>query len=128
MSESEAIEFEEFPSQLPRETTRKPKGKQPKKDAAVKQAKKVKEGKEIATKQPEWYDLHWVLSETADHLTRGLLKRTDLPPDVLDILRGILVLRESKDLFFAEGKSITAFSAMFWAEELKKWADNPNAP
>jgi len=85
-------------------------------------AKKPLSGKDIATKEPKWHELHWVLSETADHLVRSLLAREDIPTDAKDLLRGVLVLRESKELFYAEGNSVTPFSAMMWAEELGKWS------
>ncbi len=94
---------------------------------AAKEKKKPVSGKEIASKDPKWHELHWVLSETGDHLLRSLLERKDIPLDARDILKGILVLREAKELFYAEGKCVTPFSAMMWAEELSKWA-NLNTP
>lgn len=93
----------------------------------AKKEKKPVSGKEIASKDPKWHQLHWVLSETGDHLLRSVLERKDIPLDVKDILKGVLVLREAKELFYAEGNCVTPFSAMMWAEELSKWA-NLNTP
>ena len=89
---------------------------------AAKKEKKPLSGKDIATKEPKWHDLHWVLSETGDHILRSVLARKDIPLDAKELLNGVLVLREAKELFYAEGASVTPFSAMFWAEELSKWS------
>ena len=83
--------------------------------------KKEKEKKE-EQKEPTWYELHYVLSQVSDRLLKSLIKRTDLPADVADLLEGILALREAKDLFYAEKERLSPFSALFWAEELQKWA------
>ena len=73
-------------------------------------------------KEPTWYDLYYVLSEVGNRLLKSLTKREDMPPDVADLLEGILALREAKDLFYAEKERLTPFTALFWAEELQKWA------
>ena len=84
-------------------------------------AKKEVEKKE-EQKEPTWYELHYVLSQVSDRLLKSLIKRTDLPADVADLLEGILALRDAKDLFYAEKERLSPFSALFWAEELQKWA------
>ena len=84
-------------------------------------AKKEVEKKE-EKKEPTWYELHYVLSQVSDRLLKSLIKRTDLPADVADLLEGILALRDAKDLFYAEKERLTPFTALFWAEELQKWA------
>ena len=71
---------------------------------------------------PTWNDLHNVLTQVADRLLKSLTRRTDLPADVADLLEGILALRDTKDLFYAEKERLTPFTALFWAEELQKWA------
>jgi hypothetical protein len=73
-------------------------------------------------KEPTWYELHYILSEVGNRLLKSLTKREDMPPDVTDLLEGILALREAKDLFYAEKTKLTPFTALFWAEELQKWA------
>jgi len=83
---------------------------------------KPKDGAKMAEKDPKWHALYLSLAEAAAHLTRGLINRTDLPADVIDVLKGILVLRETKDLFFAEGESLNPTSAMVWVEDLDAWA------
>lgn len=88
--------------------------------------KKILSGAEAAVKTPQWHDLFWVLSETADHLLRGVIRREDVPADVRDVLKGVLCLRETKELFYAEGDRISPFSAMLWSEELAKWAASSN--
>jgi hypothetical protein len=87
-------------------------------------SKKVKLPVEKVAKAREvqWYDLHYCLSEAGDHLVRSLIKREDIPDDAKDILKGILSLRETRDLILAEGGRLTPASAMFWAEELKSWS------
>jgi len=72
---------------------------------------------------PSWHDLHYVLSQVADRLLKSLIKRTDLPTDVADLLEGILALRDAKDLFYAEKERLTPLTALFWAEKLQKWAE-----
>lgn len=72
---------------------------------------------------PSWNDLHHVLTQVADRLLKSLIKRPDLPADVADLLEGILALRNAKDLFYAEKERLTPFTALFWAEELQKWAE-----
>ena len=84
-------------------------------------AKKEVQKKE-EKKEPTWYELHYVLSQVSDRLLKSLIKRTDLPADVADLLEGILALRDAKDLFYAEKERLTPFTALFWAEELQKWA------
>ena len=73
---------------------------------------------------PEWFDLWLVMSDTGNALIKSLLARKDIPEDALRLLEAILCLRESKDLFFAQGERLTAYSALFWADELKEWAAN----
>jgi hypothetical protein len=73
-------------------------------------------------KEPEWYDFHYCLSEAGDHLIRSLIKRQDIPEDAIDILKGILSLRETRDLVMAEGGRLTPATALFWAEELRSWS------
>jgi short subunit dehydrogenase-like uncharacterized protein len=87
----------------------------------VEKAKKPIDKKE-EKKEVNWYDLHFCLSEAGDHLVRSLCKREDIPDDAKDILKGILSLRETRDLILAEGGRLTPASAMFWAEELKSWS------
>lgn len=96
----------------------------PKPKTTVKRKSKVVDGGQAAAKCPEWYDVYWVMSETGDSLLRSLLKRDDIPEDAKEILKAVACLKESRDLFFAEGKSLTPYSALFWMEELKKWAKN----
>ena len=83
---------------------------------------KTKKSVKIVEKAPKWQDLHWTLTETADHLLKSLLNRKDIPCDAMEIIRGVLCLRETKELFYAEGDKISPFSCEIWAEELKKWA------
>jgi hypothetical protein len=83
--------------------------------------KKEKEKKE-EKKEPSWSDLYYLLAEVSERLLKSLTRREDLPPDVADLLQGILALREAKDLFYAEKERLSPFSALFWAEELQKWA------
>jgi len=71
---------------------------------------------------PTWNDLHNVLTQVADRLLKSLIKRTDIPADVADLLQGILALRDAKDLFYAEKERLTPFTALFWAEKLQEWA------
>ena len=73
-------------------------------------------------KEPTWYDLYYLLNEVGNRLLKSLTKREDMPPDVADLLEGILALRDAKDLFYAEKERLTPFTALFWAEELQKWA------
>ena len=73
---------------------------------------------------PEWYDLYRVMADTGDSLIKSLLIRDDIPKDALRLLEAVLCLRESKDLFFAQGERLTPASALFWIDELKEWAAN----
>jgi hypothetical protein len=82
----------------------------------------VEKVKDTKAREVQWYDLHYCLSEAGDHLVRSLIKREDIPEDAKDILRGILSLRETRDLLIAEGGRLTPASAMFWAEELRAWS------
>jgi len=71
---------------------------------------------------PEWYALYRVMADTGDSLIKSLLIRDDIPKDALRLLEAVLCLRESKDLFFAQGERLTPASALFWVDELKEWA------
>jgi len=93
----------------------------PKPKTTVKKVK-VADGAEVATKSPVWHDVYWVMCETGDSLLRSLLKREDIPEDAKEILRAVVCLKDSKELFFADGKSLTPASALFWMEELQKWS------
>ena len=76
------------------------------------------------SKDPLWYDLYYVLSETGDHMLKSLIHRPDVALDVKDTLRGVLALRESRDLFHVEGTKLSAASALYWSEELRLWAND----
>lgn len=78
-------------------------------------------------KEPTWYELHYILNDVGNRLLKSLVKRTDLPADVADLLEGILALREAKDLFYAEKERLTPFTALFWAEKLQDWASKDMA-
>lgn len=71
--------------------------------------------------EPKWADLFWLLSDTGTYLLRGLTKRNDIPEDVIDTIRAVIALRDSKDMFFVEQDNLTIEKAMFWSEELKKY-------
>jgi hypothetical protein len=99
----------------------------PKPKTTVKRKTKAVDGGQVAAKCPEWYDVYWVMSEAGDSLLQSLTKRDDIPEDAKDIIKAVACLKESRDLFFAEGKSLTPYSALFWMEELKKWASRNSA-
>jgi len=90
-------------------------------------AKKVKEvkdqdGAEMAATNPNWYQLYVTLAQASENLMLALVTRTDIPEDAKHILRGCICLRDTGDLFFAEGKRLTPATAKFWSDELKKWS------
>jgi hypothetical protein len=72
---------------------------------------------------PEWYAFYRVLADTGDSLLKSLLSRSDIPTDALRLIEAVLCLRESKDLFFAQGERLTPAAALFWADELNEWAN-----
>ena len=74
-----------------------------------------------AEMDPTWYSLYRVMAATGDRLLESLVARKDIPLDAIKILQAVLCLRESKDLFFAEGGRLTPSSALLWVEELQKW-------
>jgi hypothetical protein len=71
---------------------------------------------------PAWYSLYRVLADTGDALLLSLTLRKDMPPDAVQIIKATLCMRESKDLFFAQGGRLSVESAEFFIEELKLWA------
>ncbi len=73
--------------------------------------------------EPTWYNLYRVLADTGDKLLESLTQRSDIPEDAKSILRAVLCLRESKDLFFATGGRLTPKTALMWADELVKWTE-----
>lgn len=83
---------------------------------------------DMKSKDPRWYDLFCVLSDAADHLLQSLLNRDDIPDDAKDLLRGVLVLRESRHLFLATGSDVTPATALFLTEELEKWSKKNPTP
>lgn len=81
-----------------------------------------KSGADVATTDPTWYSLYRVMASTGDRLLESLVARKDIPLDAVKIIQAVLCLRESKDLFFAEGNHLTPSSALLWVEELQRWA------
>lgn len=77
---------------------------------------------DLKAKDPRWYDLFCILSDSADHLISSLLSRDDIPEDAKDLLRGVLVLRESRHLFLSQGDTLTPAASLFLSEELQKWS------
>lgn len=100
----------------------------PIKKKPARKAKKVKEVKEpddgakLASVQPNWYQLYITLAQASESLMMGLAQREDIPEDARHILKGCICLRDTGDLFFAEGKRLSPATALFWADELKKWS------
>jgi len=74
------------------------------------------------TLEPKWSDLYFVLSDASECFLRHITRRDDVPEDVLDIIRGVIALRETRDMFVAEGERLTKKSALFWSDRLKEWA------
>ena len=95
----------------------------PKKVRTPKEPKepKAKKEKEVEVK---WMDLYFVLSDASDKFMRSILSREDVADDVKDTLRGVMAMREAKDLFYAEAEFLTKDRALFWADKLKEWASN----
>lgn len=77
----------------------------------------------VQSKTPEWYDLYQVMNNAGSSLLKSLTLRDDIPADAKAILECVMCLRESKELFFAEGGSLTPYSALFWTDELQKWTE-----
>lgn len=113
MSDSD-IAVDEFCNEIVMpKTTKKVRVIKPKAKIVV----KVKEEPE-----PKWSDLYFVLSDASDCFLRHITRRDDVPEDVIDIIRGVIALRESRDMFVAEGDKLTKKSALFWSDRLKEWA------
>ena len=91
-------------------------------EPAIKNAAKNPKPTPGSKMNPEWYALYRVMADTGDSLIKSLLIRDDIPKDALRLLEAVLCLRESKDLFFAEGERLTPASALFWIDELRTWA------
>jgi hypothetical protein len=104
-----------------------PTPKMKKRAAAKKGETKPNDGGKIQSKTPEWYDLYQVMQNAGSSLLKSLMLRDDIPADAKSILECVMCLRESKELFFAEGGSLTPYSALFWTDELKKWAEANSA-
>ncbi len=126
MSDSDAAEPPPPPQPKPRKQ-RKVKNPKPTQEsdptpapaAEVKPKGKAKSGD---LTDPAWYSLYRVLADTGDTLLLSLTLRRDIPPDAVQILKAVLCMRESKDLFFAQGGRLSVESAEFWIDELKLWA------
>jgi len=80
------------------------------------------DGAAAATTSPQWHDVYYVMNRASEKLLKSLLKRDDIPPDAKDIIEAVACMKESKELFFAEGGSLTAASALMWMGELSEWA------
>jgi len=85
---------------------------------------KVKEPKVKDEPEPKWSDLYFVLSDAGDCFLRHIVKRNDVPEDVIELIRGVLALRETRDMFVAEGDRLTKETAMFWSDRLKGWVES----
>ena len=99
--------------------TTAPKGR---KRAAKTKEEKPNDGAKVNTKTPDWYSLYVVLNDSAACFLRSLTLRDDIPEDAKAIIQGVMCLRETKEMFFAEGERMKPVTALFWADELKKWA------
>lgn len=82
--------------------------------------KKAKEPTKKA-EEPKWEDLFWTLAHTSEHLLRSLSKREDVPDDARDIIKAVLCLRETKEMFFADNNRLSAECALFWSDTLKQY-------
>lgn len=83
---------------------------------------KPNDGAKVNTKTPDWYSLYTVLNDAGAAFLRSLTLREDIPEDAREIIRGVMCLRETKEMFFAEGERMKPVTALFWASELQKWA------
>jgi hypothetical protein len=72
--------------------------------------------------EPKWSDLYFILSDASECFLRHITRRNDVPEDVIDIIRGVIALRETRDMFVVEGDRLTKKTALFWSDRLKEWA------
>lgn len=88
----------------------------------VKKKVTLVDGAAAAAASPQWHDVYYVMNRASEKLLKSLLKRDDIPPDAKEIIEAVACMKESKELFFAEGGSLTAASALMWMGELREWA------
>lgn len=113
----EVPELDDITDEIPVKT-------KPARKAKGKKVKEVKDqdGADMAATTPNWYQLYVTLAQASENLMLALVTRADIPEDAKHILRGCICLRDTGDLFFAEGKRLTPATAKFWSDELKKWS------
>ena len=104
-----------------------PPAKKEKKKAAPKKVtfpkeEKANDGADMCMKNPEWYELYVHMNDAANNFLKSLTNRQDIPDDAKDVIRGVLCLRDTHDMFFVDGSSLTAKSALFWSDALIEFA------
>ena len=91
-----------------------------------KDPKKVRSKQKVNAEQkvePKWEDLYLLLSQASICFLRSVVRRDDIPDDVKHILHGVISLGDVSDYCILEQHHLTTEKALFWADELKAWAE-----
>ena len=121
-----AIDYEEFPD-VSAPPPPQPSTTVKKRKVTIKKDPKPqpKEAKEMIKENPSWFVLYGHLQRASNEFLSSLTQREDIPADARSIIKGVLALRDSQEMFFVEGKDLTEESAIFWSDALIEWTKRP---